>query len=137
MAVNPASTPANMASNAQYNSNISNNHDINSTIRITKRHDRSTLMMLLQVILNPIGHKIASSSEVHPAGSPQLTPHKRATKRCDVNERKVEDIYLYDIIPKNETSGVTQNRTINDEKTSKRKRRVFYYSGGGWSAPAN
>lgn len=140
MAVNPASTPANMAFNAQTDSNIDTNHDINHnqpTIRVTKRHDRSTLMMLLQLLIKPFASKLVHSDTEFPAGSPQLTPHKRATKRCDVHERKVEDIYLYDIIPVNESSGVTQERTIEGKTGAKRKRRVFYYSGGGWSMPAN
>lgn len=132
-----------MASSALTDSNIiDTNHDINRnnqpTIRVTKRHDRSTLMMLLQLLVKPFAEKLVSSSTEYAAGSPPLIPHKRATKRCDVHERKFEDIHLYDIVPKNESSGVTQERTIEQSKTgAKRKRRILYYSGGGWSIPAN
>lgn len=155
MAVNPASTPANMAFDAQTEPYININSDIHSsqpTIHVTKRHDRSTLMMLLQLLIKPFAAQLVSNDTVFPAGSPQLTPHKRATKRCRVQERKVEEIYLYDIVPtvgKKSKLGVAQMRMPGEtttgpaaaagikEEGKKNKRRVYYYSGGGWQSPAN
>lgn len=158
MAVNPASTPANMAFDAQTEPYININSDIHSsqpTIHVTKRHDRSTLMMLLQLLIKPFAAQLVSNDTVFPAGSPQLTPHKRATKRCRVHERKVEEIYLYDIVPtvgKKSKLGVAQKRMPGEtttgpaaaaaaagikEEGKKNKRRVYYYSGGGWQSPAN
>lgn len=165
MAVNPASTPANMALDAHTEPYININSDIHSsqpTIHVTKRHDRSTLMMLLQLLIKPFAAQLVSNDTVFPAGSPQLTPHKRATKRCRVQERMVEEIYLYDIVPtvgKEEKKGEKkkgeekqeeekqEEEEENEEEKKKekekknqmnqKKRRVYYYSGGGWQSPAN
>ncbi|KAF2208570.1 hypothetical protein CERZMDRAFT_49142 [Cercospora zeae-maydis SCOH1-5] len=117
-----------MAAKAATAPHINTNYDIASvqpTIRITKRHDRSTFMFLLQHLIKPFSSKLISSSTEYPAGSPQLTPHHHARKRCDIRERKVDDIYLYDIVPKDSEPG------------KRRKRRIYYYSGGGWQMPAN
>ncbi|KAF7194189.1 Esterase [Pseudocercospora fuligena] len=95
------------------------------SIHVTKRSDRSTLMLALHTILRPIGPKlIKPPKDPFPAGSPQLDPHKKAKKRCDISERKVEDIYLYDVRPKG---------TISEKTPAKR---IYYFSGGGWQSPA-
>ncbi|PIA91503.1 hypothetical protein CB0940_09114 [Cercospora beticola] len=140
MSVDKSSTPASMATQAATAPHINTNHDIASvqpTIRVTKRHDRSTLMFLLQHLIKPFSSRLISSSTEHPAGSPQLTPHAQARKRCDVRERKVEDIYLYDLTPKDRKTGVTKDRSISVTEEKKRKRRIYYYSGGGWQMPAS
>ncbi|KAM3417318.1 hypothetical protein BST61_g5570 [Cercospora zeina] len=116
---------------------VDQDSSVQPSIRVTKRHDRSALMFLLQHLIKPFSSKLISSSTEHPAGSPQLTPHHHARRRCDVRERKVDDIYLYDIVPKDSKTGVTKDRRISAEDEKRRKRRVYYYSGGGWQMPAN
>lgn len=97
------------------------------SITVTKRTDRSILMLILQKILRPIGHRlIKPPKKPYPAGSPQLDPHKKAKKRCDIEERTVEDIYLYDLRVK----GAAQSE-------GKPVKRIYYFSGGGWQAPAS
>ncbi|PPJ51898.1 hypothetical protein CBER1_08791 [Cercospora berteroae] len=140
MSVDDSATPVSMAIRAATASHINTNHDIASeqpTIHVTKRHDRSTLMFLLQHLVKPFASKLISSSTEYPAGSPQLTPHHHARKRCDIHERKVEDIFLYDLVPKDSKTGVTKEREISGTDEKKRKRRIYYYSGGGWQMPAS
>lgn len=138
MAADPSATQSSMAQAAPPSSHINTNNDIRSTqptIKVTKRHDRSTLMWLLQHLIKPFGSILVSNDTEFPAGSPSLTPHKRATKRCDIHERKVEDIYLYDVLPKNVKTGTTKERAGPESKV--KRQRIFYYAGGGWQTPAN
>lgn len=103
-----------------------------SSIKLTTRTDRSTLMFLLHTLIRPFGPKLTSSSKTYPAGSPKLTPSKHARRRCKIHERVVEDIYLYDVVPSHKAP--TDEKT-NDKK--KKRKRIYYYSGGGWQMPAS
>nr|POE87333.1 esterase [Quercus suber] len=98
-----------------------------SSINVTKYHDRSLYMFLLQHLLSHISGKLLSISEKdeYPPGSPQLDPHKKAKKRCDIHGRQVEGVWLYDVVPKGS----------NPEK--KYSKRMYYFAGGGWHSPAS
>ncbi|GAB1725320.1 hypothetical protein NU195Hw_g4068t1 [Hortaea werneckii] len=101
----------------------------NPTIQVTKRTDRSTSMMLLQHVLKPIGDKLIRPKKEYPAGSPRLEPHEKATRLCEVIERQVEGIWLYDLLA---------NRPAESEPgEQRRKKRLYYFSGGGWQMPAS
>lgn len=95
----------------------------NPTIQVTKRTDRSTSMMLLQHVLKPIGDKLVRPKKEYPAGSPRLEPHEKATRLCEVIERQVDGIWLYDLLA---------NRPAESEPgEQRRKKRLYYFSGGG------
>ncbi|KAK4622087.1 Esterase [Fulvia fulva] len=97
------------------------------TIKVTARHDRSFMVMLLQTFIRPFNQRLVSHSKEYPAGSPQLPPHRKAKKKLDISERKVDDVYLYRLSPKHSPS--------NEKNT--RKRRLYYFAGGGWQMPAS
>ncbi|EME42989.1 hypothetical protein DOTSEDRAFT_53931 [Dothistroma septosporum NZE10] len=98
-----------------------------STIKVTQRHDRSFMMLLLQTFLRPFNQRLVSSSKEYPAGSPQTPPPRKAAKKLNITEREVDNIYLYDLSPKH---------PAHHDKTTT-KRRLYYFAGGGWSMPAS
>jgi len=102
---------------------------VKPSIKVTRRTDRSTYMFLLQHLLKPFNAYLVKPKQVYPAGSPRLDPHKKAKKRCDVMERCVDDIYLYDLEPKRPAAGGREEK--------KRRKRLYYFAGGGWQMPAS
>lgn len=83
-------------------------------------------MKLLQSATQPVMTRLPPFQEEYPPGSPQLDAHKSAEKHCDVHERVVEDIYIYDLIPKN---------TPAQDATIARRRSLYYLAGGSWCMP--
>ncbi|KAF2768763.1 alpha/beta-hydrolase [Teratosphaeria nubilosa] len=100
------------------------------TITVTKRTNRSIRMFLLQHLLKPFHAQLTKPRKEYPAGSPKLEPHKKAYKQCDVTERQVEGIYIYDI-----TARIPKSQAITAEKA--RRKRIYYFNGGGWQMPAS
>ena len=98
-----------------------------SKIKITHRTDRSSSVLLLQHVIKLLKEQIIKPRKSYSAGSPKLEVHKSIFGTCDVKERVLEDIYIYDILPKHAP-------TLNDEAEHK-KRRLYYFAGGGWSMP--
>ncbi|KAK3110014.1 hypothetical protein LTR53_016138 [Teratosphaeriaceae sp. CCFEE 6253] len=93
------------------------------SIKITKRTDRSMYMFLLQHLLKPFGALLIKQSGESAPGSQKLEPHKKALKRCEIQERQEEGIWVYDMVPRGTLPG--KGRT----------RRIYYFAGGGWSSP--
>ena len=100
-----------------------------SKIKVLHRTDRSTPSQLLHHVVDTFKSQLIKLGPEHPAGSPRIDAHKSTLKTCDVNERSVEDIYIYDITPNHSPSpnGGTQQPT--------KKRRIYYFAGGGWQMP--
>ncbi|KAK4539373.1 hypothetical protein LTR36_011003 [Oleoguttula mirabilis] len=99
------------------------------TIKVTKRTDRSLYMLVLQHLLKPFNAQLVKPRKVFPAGSPRLEPHKNARKHCAVQERQVDDIYIYDLT-------ASQTTSKDQEPQEKRqKKRIYYFAGGGWQMP--
>lgn len=102
--------------------------DLEATIKVTKMTNRSIVMFILQHLIKPFNTSVIKPRQTFPPGSNRLTPHKSATKRCDVSERKVEDIYIYDLAPKPTSSS-------ESGKDTKSKKRLYYFCGGAWQMP--
>jgi len=85
-------------------------------------------MSILMTLIKPFGSKLVSSKTDYPAGSPRLTVPSAIRKSCSVTERKVNDIYLYDIKRPAPIVAATA------EKPPRRKR-IYYFAGGGWHMP--
>ncbi|OQO15294.1 hypothetical protein B0A48_00677 [Cryoendolithus antarcticus] len=66
-----------------------------------------------------------------PPGSFKLPIPSSARKRATVTERKVCDIYCYDIVAKSSVSKAIRN----GDRRPKGPKRVYYFAGGGWRAP--
>lgn len=84
--------------------------------------ERSKRMHLLQHLVEPFKPKLVKPKKSLPAGSPHLTPHCSVKKTCFVNERKVDDIFLYELRSKKKIRG----------RYPVPRRRVYYFAGGGW-----
>lgn len=82
-------------------------------------------MLLLHSMIRPFKGHVVKLGEPYPAGSPQLTATKKASKKVDISERKVEDIWIYDLRAKG----------VRSEKRRAVKR-IYYFCGGGWQSPA-
>lgn len=102
--------------------------DLEATIKVTKMTDRSIVMFILQHLIKPFNTTVIKPRQTFPPGSNRLTPDKNATKRCDISERKVEDIYIYDLAPKS-------TNTSQNARDTKSKRRLYYFCGGSWQMP--
>ncbi|KAK3063859.1 hypothetical protein LTS18_012178 [Coniosporium uncinatum] len=103
-------------------------HAPKTSIRITHRTDKSIPMSILMALIKPFGSKLVSSSKDYPPGSPRLTVRKAIQKSCSVTERKVNDIYLYDI---KRPAPLIATAT----KKPPRRKRIYYFAGGGWHMP--
>ncbi|TKA24583.1 hypothetical protein B0A50_06343 [Salinomyces thailandicus] len=101
------------------------------SIHVTKRTDRSTPMLLLQHFLKPLSStKATQLPKTHyPPGSPRLDPDKKAARLCEVVERRVNDIYIYDLLANKPAE------TAPGEP--RRRKRLYYFAGGGWQIPAS
>ena len=108
-----------MATEARPDESAPSQHE--SSIKVTKRTNRTLYMSLIHHLIKPFGSLlIKQSQQHHPPGSPQLDVPKSVKKVCEIQERQVENIYLYDLIPKQHAS---------------RSKRLYYFAGGGWQSP--
>ena len=96
-----------------------------STIEVTHRTKRTIPMFVLQHVVRIFRTLLIKSGKELPAGSPKLDPHKTAKKQFDIKERVVEDVYIYDFLPKSHAApdGI------------KKSKRIYYFAGGGWQMP--
>jgi len=101
-----------------------------STIKIDHRTKRSIPTWLLHHMIRPFGPMLITAKKEYAAGSPQLKPYMTAKWRCNITERKVEDMYLYDLFPKRTTIDTRGRGT-------ERRKRIYYFAGGGWQMPAS
>lgn len=93
-----------------------------SAIRITHRNERSSGTALAHFFTRRFRSQFGRPKKRSPEGSAKLKPLKIIYKTCAVSERKVCDIYIYDVIP----------RSIKDKAF---KKRIYYFCGGGWQSP--
>ncbi|KAK8173293.1 alpha/beta hydrolase fold-domain-containing protein [Phyllosticta citrichinensis] len=108
-----------------------------SSISLTRRHNRSTRTFIVHTLVRPFRYFILKPGKPWPADSPQLTPHKSCSKTCQVNERLVASIYIYDIEPRKSRT-TTSKRSTNAaaaHTSSGIKRRIYYIAGGSWKKP--
>lgn len=93
-----------------------------SSISITRRNDRSFLMSVIQFLIRRFRTQISNREPKHEDGSIRLKPPKSKLDGCNLHERNVCDIYLYEF----ETP---QKRTIEVTK------RIYYFAGSSWQGP--
>ncbi|KAF2269344.1 alpha/beta-hydrolase [Lojkania enalia] len=96
-----------------------------STIIIHHRNGRSFYTRFLHFIVRHLRDYLGKPKEKQPKGCPRASPHKIVRRTCEVSERCVEDIYLYDIVP----------RHLRRKDKPVIKKRIYYFSGGGWQSP--
>ena len=94
-------------------------------MQVTHRSDRSTTTALLHFFVRPFSSHLTKIRKIYDAGSPRLNPPKSAYKQCKIQERKIEDIWVYDITPAN----------ASQTRGKKRTKRIYYFAGGSWQTP--
>ena len=95
----------------------------------TELQDRSWPMAFLQIPVKPFGALITKPGKPLPGGSPQLTAHASATKSCNISERQVEDMWIYDV-----TAKAASDSTAT-ESVDATDRRVYCIGGGSFCMP--
>ncbi|RCI12718.1 hypothetical protein L249_0509 [Ophiocordyceps polyrhachis-furcata BCC 54312] len=97
-----------------------------ATLTIQRRADKSLPMRILLTLtrfLRPHLSKPKRAKKAPIRGSPRLTAPKRVSRSHDVQERKVDDIWVYDMSRKSGDAPIT--------------RRIYYFAGGGWQMEAS
>ncbi len=94
-------------------------------MQVTNRSDRSAATALVHFFIRPFAPHLTKIKKVYDAGSPRLNPPKSAYKNCKITERKIEDVWVYDITP------VKASRTHGKKRT----KRIYYFAGGSWQTP--
>jgi len=117
----------------------------NDTMEIDHRTNRTLLMAILHTFLRPFGPKITKMTCEYPPGSPQLDIPKHATTRANVSERKVQDVYIYDMTAKapfNSMPSKIKPKLLKSEADHEKEppqehkhKRIYYFAGGGWRQP--
>ncbi|KFA79948.1 hypothetical protein S40288_05123 [Stachybotrys chartarum IBT 40288] len=89
---------------------------------------RSLPMALLHTMLKPFRPKVVTVKKHLPGDSQRLTPNRSAKRTCDVRERDVAGIWVYDVTAKGAVSkeGATEFRP---------QKRIIYFAGGAWQMP--
>ncbi|PHH91490.1 hypothetical protein CDD83_273 [Cordyceps sp. RAO-2017] len=100
-------------------------------LTVERRHDKSMLMTLLLAIVKPFRPRLVISKGSPGSGSPRLSAPKKVLRDHKVEERSVENIWIYDVTP--------IDRTAKEEASRPRSssRRIYYFAGGGWQSPAS
>lgn len=102
-----------------------------SSIKVTKRTDRSWRTWLLHGLLRTFRRHLGRPIRKRPKGSVRLKAPSSVKRKCTVVERKVEDIWVYDFTLKDKTKCYRYKE--RDERA--RKQRIYYFAGGGWQMP--
>ncbi|KAL6720880.1 hypothetical protein ACLMJK_002805 [Lecanora helva] len=113
----------------------SSNHLLYNEMEITHRTDKSLLTTLLHTLIRPFAPLLTNPGKPLPAGSPQLHPPSSFRKRCHIAERKVDDVYIYDITPKTPHPDLTKSSNSTKTKSTKKLHRIYYIAGGSFCQP--
>ena len=101
-------------------------------MKVTKFQNRSCSTASLQTIIQPFATLISKPGKPFPAGSPQLKIPTSAAKACTIDERKEEDIWIYDISAK---SSSVKSKSVQGNEIPSRKCRLYYIAGGSFCMP--
>ena len=101
-------------------------------MKVTKRQGRSISTATLQTTIRPFAVLISKPGKPLPAGSPPLEIDPSAAKVCIIEERKIDDIWIYDISAK---ASSVRLGPIRDDGVHARKRRIYYIAGGSFCMP--
>ena len=102
------------------------------TMKVTKYQKRSWQTASLQTIIQPFGTLISRPGKPFPPGSPPLKIPSSFAKACVIDERKAENIWIYDIIAR--PSSVKQD-SARRSAAPVQIRRILYIAGGSFCMP--
>lgn len=102
---------------------------------VDRRGDKSLLMSLLQAAIKPLRPRLvqAKSKDDPGAESRRLSPPPKLARDHDVNERLVDDIWVYDVTNKNAQPPPLHQSPAGDGASPARC--IYYFAGGGWQTP--
>jgi acetyl esterase/lipase len=100
---------------------------LSGRIKVTTKTRRTITTATIFKIMRLFGTLLARPGKKFPAGSPQLTAPSSTQKKCNICERKVKDVWVYDLTLKKQPP----SKKIKPAKTH----RIYYFVGGGWQAP--
>lgn len=131
---------------------------------VDHRTSRAGLTSAVYLGLKPFGTLLIKPGDAAPPGSVPLEVSKGVYERCNVNERVVEGIRLYDITPRSleqqhttshhtepasvasanlRDTAVLQHTTDNEAagsqnatRSPRRRKQIYYFAGGGWQSQA-
>jgi acetyl esterase/lipase len=92
-----------------------------SSIRVRYEEHRSVANAAAQHIAKPFASLILRPGSEEPVGSPRLTPHKNAQKRCKIQESQIADTWIY-----------TFKNPLEPEPHVEAKHKLYYFAGGGF-----
>ena len=97
-------------------------------MQVAERRDRSSSSYLLRVLfIKPWASQLTKITTYDKDGSPRLKAPLLVRDKCNVEERNVESIWLYDITDKSSPAAIAS--------ASRKPKRIFYVAGGSWQAP--
>ncbi|KAJ8059253.1 hypothetical protein OCU04_012219 [Sclerotinia nivalis] len=108
-------------------SNLEPSPQTSSSIKLTQRHDRSSLSTMAQKAVKTFSKTILKTHPPLPSGSPQLTPHHSTKKHCQITEHKIADTYIY-IFKSLSPPTSPKSRIVLDK--------LYYFAGGGFRSGA-
>lgn len=112
-----------------------------SSIEVDRRTgSRSLLTALVHLCIRPFKNTLVKPKRALPAGSNRLEVPRSVASTCFVRERRVEEIYCYDIRRKPSSAregGGARDGIATEAGDAKELKRVYYFAGGGWQMPPN
>ncbi|KAJ3540226.1 hypothetical protein NM208_g5154 [Fusarium decemcellulare] len=97
-------------------------------LTVHHRNERYFTTRVLQTILKPFKPALVKAGKLSSSDPTRLDAPKAARKRCDVAERKVAGLWVYDLVSK-------QPNQEADASKDQHGRRMIYFAGGGWQMP--
>lgn len=119
-----------------YNSSANNaSPEDGLTVRTCK--ERSFAMMILQMLIKPVRPSLTKPGPPQPPGSPRLELPSKLHRQCQVGERQVNDIWLYDLTcrPGKQKQSVYGKTNQAQQHQGRSKRHIYFFAGGGWQDP--
>ena len=106
-----------------------------SSIKLTKRGDRTFLASLLYSFISPFGYYLSKPGKSLPTGSPRLTPHSSLLSRFYIKERQVDDVWIYDMTIKAKKAKRSPNSSVDSLDSAVPRKRIYYIAGGSFCMP--
>ncbi|TGO13553.1 hypothetical protein BTUL_0068g00250 [Botrytis tulipae] len=103
-----------------------------SSIKLTQRHDRSTLSVVAQKAIKTFSETILKTHPPFPSGSPQLTPHHSVKKHCRITEHHIADTYIYTF----SSLSTPPPSPSTEQKSPVVLDKLYYFAGGGFRSGA-
>ncbi|KAL2673931.1 hypothetical protein Neosp_012376 [[Neocosmospora] mangrovei] len=98
------------------------------TITVYERNERYLMTRVVQAVIKPFRPALVKAGKIATEDSTRINAPKAALKRCNVEERQIEGLWVYDL---------TAKPTGKDTGKAREgyRRRIIYFAGGGWQMP--